>query len=1430
VLFLISPAWRDSRWCLAEFLLARQLGKTIFGVLVETVSLETLPKEITAEWQLCDLVAGARRQRFRVGHDPIVPETEISFAEVGLERLKLGLRRAGLDPSSFQWPPHSDVNRPPYPGLKALEFEDAAVFFGRDAAIVRALDMLRGMRERGIERIFVILGASGAGKSSFLRAGLLPRLKRDDRNFLPLPIIRPVRAVLNGATGLMASVEQAFRQQGASKTRAEIRKTLQAKGGLEQLLSEIHVLHCSRLGPDSVGATVLICIDQGEELFSAEGRAEAQDFLSLLSVTLALSPNEGMTVSKRQSAVAMIAIRTESYENLQTEPKLKGIAPQLFSLPPIERAEFKAVIEGPASRASRSGQRLKVEPTLTEQLLQDAEGADALPLLAFTLERLFIDYGSSGRLRIEDYEALGGVRGSIEAAVESAFTDPEQPPIVPTDKAERERLLRMGFIPWLARVYPQTEERKRRVARWDEIPEAAHPVLERLIRQRLLLRDRRQVEDGDAEVTVVEVAHEALLRQWPTLTTWLDIDADALKTVDSLQRAAGEWQKNARGAAWLVHSGDRLSGGETLVERPDFKRLLGADGLSYLRACKERDDRERAEREAQLKRIAQEQARVKEEQARTGRAQRRISGLLAAVALILLCGGVLIVSRSREVGRQISRVLAGAAGKANDEGRYTSGLRIAIMAARDGWLNPTTPEAEAEIARGAQSSVMIAEVRHGGAVDVASFSPDGRLVVTASEEDGTARVSDAQTGRTIFVMKLGDTVWGAAFSPDGRRVATVSGDNTQILRVWEVATGRIMAEAKDDSGTHSVDFSHDGRLLVSTESFGQTVWVRSAETLRPIAEASFEGPVNSAGLSPDARLVVAASEDKTARVWDALTGRSLIQMRHEAGIRSASFSPDGRRVVTGSDDKTARIWDVATGRMLVEVKHDDQVRSASFSPDGRRVVTATEGGSARVWDAVNGKTIAEVKQGKFVMTAVFSPDGHRVLTGSDDGIARVWDAATGKRVVELKHDDLVRSASFSPDGRRVLTSSDDGTARVWDSEAYKTLFEVRHGSFVSSVAYSPDGRRVVTASDNGLRVWDADTGKTITEVKDNSLVLSAAFSPDGRRVVTISGLPGQRPGHSTQVIGGPVDQSVRVWDAATGTMVFETKPATGSVDSAEFSPDGRRVVLADRGGTTCEWDAETGKRLAEVKEGDGSTESAIFSPDGHRIITSSSDGTARVLEAESGKTLVEMKHDGGINSAMQSFDGRRVVTASEDHTAKVWDATSGKKIVEMKHDASIRSVSFTSDGRHLLSVSDDGVARVWDAETGATLAEVRGDSVRSATFSSDGRRVVMTCCDSQTARVWDALTGKTLTEVKFDTIVTSVVFSPDGRRLAVASSDGIVRVLDISWTTKYGTALIRAVCSEKLNGAETLTGRDILIAPTLRGRQGENVCAQGASR
>jgi hypothetical protein len=224
VLFLISRAWLDSEWCREELDLARHLNKTLFGLIIaKDIGVKDLPVRLKQTWQVVDLVTEPDRRTFPVMLPVTQEKTQVDFSQEGLARLRAGLALSGLDPRFFVWPPADDPNRPPYRGLRPLQAEDAGIYFGRDGPIVEALDTLRGLRETTPPRLLVILGASGAGKSSFLRAGLFPRLARDDRNFLPLPTIRPERAAISGETGLLAALEGAFATAKIPIPRADLR-------------------------------------------------------------------------------------------------------------------------------------------------------------------------------------------------------------------------------------------------------------------------------------------------------------------------------------------------------------------------------------------------------------------------------------------------------------------------------------------------------------------------------------------------------------------------------------------------------------------------------------------------------------------------------------------------------------------------------------------------------------------------------------------------------------------------------------------------------------------------------------------------------------------------------------------------------------------------------------------------------------------------------------------------------------------------------------------------------------------------------------------------------------------------------------------------------------------------------------------------------
>ena len=687
VIFLVSPAWRDSKFCFAEFYQAKNLGKRIFGVIVAPIPLSQLPEQMTAEWQVCDLTDARDPVPFTVSRLPFVPETVVNFPQAGLEALRRGLQKAGLDASTFVWPPQGEPNRSPYPGLRALEEVDAAVFFGRDAAIVRAIDQMRLVRERDVEQLFVILGASGAGKSSFLRAGLLPRLRRDSEHFIVLPPIRPERAAISGSQGLLNSLKLALATAGQAMSPAQLRAELTATG-LAGVLRRIAPAVQPANGQDRLAEpTLIVPIDQAEELFGSDGQDEALQFLSYIDVLRQhLSPTGSPVIDgQRLRVLFILTIRSDSLPKLQAQAALQAMSPVLFSLPAMPVSEFKAVIEGPAKRHTATVKPLVIAPQLTEQLVVDAQGADALPLLALTLEWLYREFTDAKGTRVgyDEYQRLGGVRGVIGMAVERAFERPGSEPAIPAQKPEQERLLQQVF-PYLATVDPDTGDWKRRVALREAIRRKlpqADALVSRLIEQRLLLADSRRMADGAEPVEVVEVAHEALLRQWDAMERWLREFGAALSASESIRRAASDWQRGSRDEALLVHTAHRLEAAEALLSDQRLEGRFEAVDGEYLAACRQRARRELEEREEQLRRIA-------EQQAARAALQRRVTWGLSAAAVVVLGLLVWIVMQMRQVSLQTSLVLTGAAEAAADQKHFDQSLRLGLLAARASLLHP----------------------------------------------------------------------------------------------------------------------------------------------------------------------------------------------------------------------------------------------------------------------------------------------------------------------------------------------------------------------------------------------------------------------------------------------------------------------------------------------------------------------------------------------------------------------------------------------------------------------------------------------------------------------------------------------------------------------------------------------------------------------
>jgi hypothetical protein len=941
VLFLVSEDWLASKWCSDEYRLAKELNKKLFALLIDDVALDRLPGGLTAQWQIVRL-KGEPAERFVTAHPLTQHQLPVHIAKAGLASLKRGLDKAGIGPETFDL--QRDQNGPfgwraPYRGLEALEPEDAAVFFGRSADIVRGVDLLRGISARKAPRLLVILGASGAGKSSFLRAGLWPRLLRDDSQWLPVHAIRSSRGgAIEGSEGLLAAIEGVYRRFGLQITRAALRERLQTSASFIALLQELRQAAAKRaLIAEPPFPLPVLCLDQGEDVFSASATRENEKFLALARNAI-----------DRDAALLLVTIRSDSYGAMQAAKALAGVDQKPLSLGPIPHGEIAHLIREPAEILRRKVGSLSpiFDAAVIERLQEEIEGEDdALPLIAFVLQRLMREYQGMPTIGLNELERTGGVAAAIQSAAEAALDDAG----IGHDGAEQRRVLRRLFIPRLARIDRESKAPQRRVAPQKELPADLIPLARALTERRLLVvKAAAQVESrGEAGAATgqggatLEVAHEALLRRWPTLAELLAEDRDALLLLDGVLSAAVDWDKAdaARRQDYLAHRGSRLADAETLAARGlDWAREI-TPARAYLAACAKREAAERAEKEAalageraRLAEIAAAQDQIKLEQARTAHQQNRTTWALAAiggaVALGLVAGGWQYstnLARQAQLDRAFVRLLPALATSERLSGNLDSALRLSISA--------------------------IGSVLRLDQSEVAS-SPAYYSLSTA--------VMQSQWLRALGGHEA--TVNSAVFNPDGSRTLTASDDKT--ARLWDSASGKEIAVLR----------GHQGSVL-------------------------------SAAFSPDGARIVTASMDKTARIWDVATRTEITVLQgHENGVSFAAFSPNGALVVTASRDKTARIWDAASGKEIAVLRgHDNFVRCSAFSLDGTRIVTASDDGTARIWDAATGKQIAMLGgHGRRVQTAAFSSDGSLIVTASADNTARIWDTATGQEIKVLR--------------------------------------------------------------------------------------------------------------------------------------------------------------------------------------------------------------------------------------------------------------------------------------------------------------------------------------------------------------------------------------------------------------------------------------------
>lgn len=1151
----------------------------------------------------------------------------------------------------------------PYKGLRAFHEADAEDFFGRDALVEQLLARLAGTTT---SRFVAVVGPSGSGKSSVVRAGLIPAVRTDS---------------IPGAASWFVATMVPGRYPFEELEAALLRIAVDPQPGLLSLLtSDPTGLHraLERVLP-SRGAELLMVIDQLEELFTIAEEETRNLFIDSLANAVA-DPRSRLRV--------VVTLRADFYDRPLHHPQLGRLMRDgLTTVIPLTPSELQQAISGPAERAG-----VEVEPDLAGRMIADvADRPGALPLLQYVLTELF-EKRDGRRMTLDSYEAIGGINGALGRRSEEVFASL-------TDAARR--TARQLFLR-LVTVEGATQETRNRVSRRSLTMLANGGAMSQAIdafaAARLLAFDADPVSGRPT----VEVAHESIFRAWPRLEEWIEASRGALHAQRRLAAAVTDWIGHDRDDDYLA-SGRRL--GEFESVDTDGQLDLFPLEREYVTASRHRIEathrrRSRVRRVVMATLLAA--AVVAGALAIFAMAQQRSAEAEARTALARELAAASVANLDVDPELSILLALDAVTATSEDDGivlvQAEEALHLAVQANRlirtipDTTTGTFSPDGATYAAGDDLGAVRLWDLSSGGVqelpephqgpVTALAFSAHEDRVVSSSR-DGTAKVWDTQTGDVrTFEGHFGEVV-DVAISTDGRLLATTSGDGT--ARVWDLASDSEEELLIEPNATAAVAFDATASRLAVIDPFNPEVRLVDWRTGETAATFPHHSRVIDLAFLDDGSQIATASEDGTVTLWDTRTATAV----QTYGVKSLDldFNERSHVLATAGDDGIVRVWDPAKGgEPLVLAGHRGQVTSVSFDPSGTRLASAGVDGTARIWDVTReGNREVVTLLGIANPTGVSLSGDSRYLgtagAGDDTSGPRavIWDAETWT----VRHDVLGAFAlTVSPDGSAFAAIREELAVTVRDMMNGDELFELLPEpaataiDITTAVTFTPDGRFLISGDAIGsVQIWEAASGRLVATMP-------------GSHVGAVEDLALDASGRFLLSVGSFTAEPALVWDVASARAVSAPAPEVG-LTAAALRPDGLVVLTGGPDGVTRAWSAATGEALE-----------------------------APFLQGSS--TVRSISHSAG---------GDRIATASDDGFIRLWDATTGDLLLRWPaHDAGATDVAFSDDGRFLVSTGADGTTRVYVAqiEDLVTLAQSRVS--RSLTESECRRFLHLAAC------------------------------------------------------------------------------------------------------